>query len=78
MPLNCDKAKEYFLRYYLLLITNFLCLNTAYLPPFSFLFSFSYYVEEAQWYQKTLNNPQLRGLRNKLHRVKTINLKREN
>ena len=38
---NCVKTKEYFLCYYLLLITNLLRLNTVFLPPFSFLFSFS-------------------------------------
>ena len=41
LQLNCDKTKEYFLRYYLLLITNLLRLNTVFLPPFSFLISFS-------------------------------------
>ena len=41
LQLNCVKTKEYFLCYYLLLITNLLRLNTVFLPPFSFLFSFS-------------------------------------
>ena len=39
--LNGVKTKEYFLCYYLLLITNLLRLNTVFLPSFSFLFSFS-------------------------------------
>ena len=46
LQLNWDKTKEYFLRYYLLLITNLLPLNTLFLQPFSFLFSSSFYVEE--------------------------------
>ena len=41
LQLNSVKTKEYFLCYYLLLITNLLRLNTVFLPPFSFLFSFS-------------------------------------
>ena len=41
LQLNGVKTKEYFLCYYLLLITNLLRLNTVFLPPFSFLFSFS-------------------------------------
>ena len=41
LQLNDVKTKEYFLCYYLLLITNLLRLNTVFLPPFSFLFSFS-------------------------------------
>ena len=36
------------------------------------------YCAQVQGYQKTLNNPQLRGLKNMLHRVGTINLKLEN
>ena len=36
------------------------------------------YCAQVQGYQKTLNNPQLRGLKNTLHRVGTINLKLEN
>ena len=40
LQLNCVKTKEYFLCYYLLLITNLLRLNTVFLSPFSFLFSF--------------------------------------
>ena len=40
LQLNGVKTKEYFLCYYLLLITNLLRLNTVFLPPFSFLFSF--------------------------------------
>ena len=41
LQLNDVKTKEYFLCYYLLLITNLLRLGTVFLPPFSFLFSFS-------------------------------------
>ena len=41
LQLNGVKTKEYFLYYYLLLITNLLRLDTVFLPPFSFLFSFS-------------------------------------
>ena len=41
LQLNCARTKEYFLRFYLLLITNLLRSNTVFLPPFSFLFSFS-------------------------------------
>ena len=41
LQLNGVKTKEYFLCYYLLLITNLLHLDTVFLPPFSFLFSFS-------------------------------------
>ena len=41
LQLNSDKTKEYFLRYYLLLLTNLVRLNTIFLPPFSFLISFS-------------------------------------
>ena len=41
LQLNGVKTKEYFLCYYLLLITNLLRLGTVFLPPFSFLFSFS-------------------------------------
>ena len=41
LQLNCARTKEYFLRFYLLLITNLLRLNTVFLPPFSFPFSFS-------------------------------------
>ena len=41
LQLNGVKTKEYFLYYYLLLITNPLRLDTVFLPPFSFLFSFS-------------------------------------
>ena len=82
LQLNRDKTKEYFLRYYLLLITNLLRLNTVFFPPFSFLFFFLLsrkgcnYCAQVQGYQKTLNNPQLRGLKNTLHR--TISLKLEN
>ena len=41
LQLNGVKTKEYFLCYNLLLITNLLRLDTVFLPPFSFLFSFS-------------------------------------
>ena len=85
LRLNCVKTKKYFLRYYLLLIANLLGLNTVFLPPLSFLFFFSCRGKgsvsgnaQVQGYQKTLNNPQLRGLKNMLHRVGTINLKLEN
>ena len=45
LQLTCDRRKECFLRYYLLLITNLLRLNTVFLPPF-FPFSFLCLVEE--------------------------------
>ena len=77
--------KEYFLRYYLLLLTNLIRLNAVFLPPFSLLFSFFcrgkgvITVLRCRGNKKTLNNPQLRrGLKNTLHRVGTINLKLEN
>ena len=41
LQLNGVKTREYFLCYYLLLITNLLRLDTVFLPPLSFLFSFS-------------------------------------
>ena len=85
LRLNCVKTKKYFLRYYLLLIANLLGLNTVFLPPLSFLFFFSCRGKgsvsgntQVQGHKKTLNNPQLRGLKNMLHRVGTINLKLEN
>ena len=40
LQLSCGRRKEYFLRYCLLPITNLLRLNTVFLSPFSFLFSF--------------------------------------
>ena len=40
LQLNCDRTKKYFLRYYLLLITNLLRLNTVF-STFFFIFSFS-------------------------------------
>ena len=76
--------KEYFLHYYLLLLTNLLRLSTVFLPLFSLLFSFScrgkgvITMRRCRGNKKTLNNPQLRwGLKNTLHGVGTINLKLE-
>ena len=40
LQLNWGKEREYFLCYYLLFITNLLCLNTIFLPPFSLFFLF--------------------------------------
>ena len=40
LQLTCDRRKECFLRYYLLLITNLLRLNTVFLPPFFLSLSF--------------------------------------
>ena len=61
LRLNCFKTKKYFLRYYLLLIANLLGLNTVFLPPLSFLSSFSCRGKgsvsgnaQVQGYQKTL------------------------
>ena len=68
----------------MLLITNLLRLNNVFLPPFflSLFFLLSRkecnYCVQVQGYQKILNNPQLRGLKNAPHRVGTINLKLEN
>ena len=85
LQLNWDRTKEYFLRYYLLLlITNLLRLNTVFLPPFflSLFFLLSRkecnYCAQVQGYQKILKNHQLRHLKNKPQRVGTINLKLEN
>ena len=61
-------------------------------PTFKYCFSFTFffsvffplsrkecnYCAQVQGYQKTLNNSQLRGLKNTQHRVRTISLKLEN
>ena len=84
LQLNWNRTKEYFLRYYLLLITNLLRLNTVFLPPFflSLFFLLSRkecnYYAQVQGYQKILKNHQLRHLKDTPQRVGTINLKLEN
>ena len=72
LQLNCDNTKEYFLHYYLLLITNLLRLNTVFSTCiFVVVFLLSEkgcnYCAQVQEYQKTLNNSQLWGLKNTLH-----------
>ena len=70
LQLNCVKTKEYFLCYYLL-ITNLspmlkYCLSSTFLLSLLFLLSMKgcNYCAQVQRYQKTLNNPQFRGLKN--------------
>ena len=62
-----------------LVLTTYHRLHTTFLPLF-FLFSRKgrNYCAQMQGYQKSLNNPQLGGLKNKLSIVGTISVKLEN
>ena len=69
LQLNCEKTKEYFLRYYLLRITNLLRLNTVFFCSFFYPLFFLLskkgcnYCAQVQGYQKNSKKSSIKGFK---------------